>query len=96
MNNAAFMTGWIGLGAMGYSMAGHLATAGHLTRVWNRSAATAEQFAGEFDVEVADSPAALAEGLDVIFLCVSNDDTVKSVVSQLRSGLKPGAVIVDT
>ena len=96
MNNAAFRTGWIGLGAMGYSMAGHLATAGHLTRVWNRSAATAEQFAGEFDVEVADSPAALAEGLDVIFLCVSNDDTVKSVVSQLRSGLKPGAVIVDT
>ena len=95
MNNAAFRTGWIGLGAMGYSMAGHLAAAGHLTRVWNRSAATAEQFAGEFNLEVADSPAALAEGLDVIFLCVSNDDTVKSVVSQLRSGLKPGAVIVD-
>jgi len=95
MSNTVVRVGWIGLGAMGYSMAGHLAVAGRLTRVWNRSAATAEKFAAQFGVELADSPAALAADLDVVFLCVSDDATVASVVSQIQDGLKPGAIIVD-
>ena len=96
MNNASPRAGWIGLGAMGYHMAGHLAVSGCLARVWNRSTTSAEKFAGQFNVEISQSPAALVEDLDVIFLCVSNDESVSDLVAQMQPGLKSGAIVIDT
>ena len=96
MNNASPRAGWIGLGAMGYHMAGHLAASGCLERAWNRSFAPAEKFAGQFNVEISLSPSALVADLDVVFLCVSNDESVTGLVEQLQPGLKPGAVVIDT
>jgi len=96
MSNTPVRSGWIGLGAMGYCMAGHMAASGSLDRVWNRSSGTADDFAREFDVTAAGSLEVFADGLDVIFLCVSNDAAVAELVAQISPGLKPGAVIVDT
>jgi 3-hydroxyisobutyrate dehydrogenase len=96
MNNTNIRAGWIGLGAMGYHMAGHLAAAGAIERVWNRTSAVAADFARQHDIEAVDSPAALAADLDVVFLCISNDEAVIGLIADLQPGLKPGVVIVDT
>ena len=89
-------TGWIGLGAMGAPMAGHLHEHGHLAAVWNRSTEKAKAFADEHEgVEAADSPAALAAAVDVICLCVSADDDLRDVVSAMRESLRAGQVVID-
>lgn len=89
-------TGWIGLGAMGWPMAGHLHDRGHLAAVWNRSGEKARAFAGEHDgVTAAASPAALAAGVDVICLCVSADDDLREVVAAMRDSLRAGQVLID-
>ncbi|RFF27391.1 MULTISPECIES: NAD(P)-dependent oxidoreductase [unclassified Wenzhouxiangella] len=89
-------TGWIGLGAMGEPMAGHLLDHGHLAAVWNRSGEKAKKFASERQgVTAADSPAALAAEVDVICLCVSADDDLREVVSAMRDSLRAGQVVID-
>ncbi|NBB93359.1 MAG: NAD-binding protein [Gammaproteobacteria bacterium] len=89
-------TAWIGLGAMGWPMAGHLHERGHLAAVWNRSDEKARAFTAEHEgVIAADSPAALAASVDVVCLCVSADDDLREVVAALREGLRPGQVVVD-
>lgn len=89
-------TGWIGLGAMGWPMAGHLADRGHLTAVWNRSGDKAQAFTSEHDgVTAADSPAALAARVDVICLCVSADDDLRELIAAVRESLRPGQLIID-
>jgi 3-hydroxyisobutyrate dehydrogenase len=89
---------FLGLGVMGYPMAGHLARAGHEVTVYNRTAAKAEAWAREFGGKSAPSPREAAHGADIVFCCVGNDDDLRSVVlggNGAFAGMKPGAIFVD-
>ena len=88
--------GVIGLGAMGAPMARHLAEAGLLSMVWNRTGARAEMLAEETGVVAADTPEQLAAGCNVVLTCVSADEDLLDVFEQLLPGIKPGSVVVDT
>jgi len=89
---------FVGLGVMGYPMAGHLARAGHAVTVYNRTAAKAEAWAREHGGRAAATPALAAADADFVFCCVGNDDDLRSVVlgdHGALAGMKPGAVLVD-
>jgi 3-hydroxyisobutyrate dehydrogenase len=93
---------FLGLGVMGFPMAGHLALAGHDVTVYNRSpakaAAWADEFAGGRAAHQAATPREAAAGADVVFSCVGNDDDLRSVALGANgafAGMKPGAVMVD-
>lgn len=89
---------FIGMGVMGYPMAGHLQNAGHDVTVYNRTTAKAEKWAGEFGGSFADTPAKAAQGADIVFSCVGNDDDLRSVVlgdDGVFAGMKAGAILVD-
>lgn len=90
---------FLGLGVMGYPMAGHLLKkGGHEVTVYNRSAAKAAQWVKEYGGKSAATPKAAAEGADFVLMCVGNDDDVRSVAfgdSGALAGLKKGAVLVD-
>ncbi len=89
---------FIGLGVMGYPMAGHLAKAGYEARVYNRTAARAEQWCEEYGGSRGLTPREAAEGADFVFMCVGNDDDLRSVVygdDGVLAGCKDGAVLVD-
>ncbi len=86
-------TGVIGLGAMGGPMARHLAAAGLLAGVWNRTREKAEALAAELGVPVADSPAALASDCNVVLTCVSEDADLEAVLSACRPGLVDGDTV---
>ena len=88
--------GVIGLGAMGAPMARHLANAGFLSMVWNRTSSTAEAISKETGARVAGTPEQLAAACNVILTCVSADQDLLDVVEQLLPGVKPGSVLVDT
>ncbi|MBB2484947.1 NAD(P)-dependent oxidoreductase [Mitsuaria sp. WAJ17] len=91
-------TAFIGLGVMGLPMAGHLARAGHAVTVYNRSAAKAQAWVAEFGGAAADTPAQAARDADVVFVCVGNDDDLRSVLlgeTGAFAGMKPGAILVD-
>jgi 3-hydroxyisobutyrate dehydrogenase len=89
---------FIGLGVMGYPMAGHLARAGHDITVYNRTLAKAQQWQDEFGGAAAPSPAAAAAGAEFVFCCVGNDDDLRAVtVGQdgAFEGMTPGSAFVD-
>ena len=90
---------FIGLGVMGYPMAGHLKVkGGHDVTVYNRTFAKAEKWAEQFGGKAARTPAAAAEGADYVFVCVGNDDDLRSVTTAEHgalSGMKPGAILID-
>ena len=93
---------FLGLGVMGYPMAGHLALAGHAVTVYNRSAtksvAFCAEYAGASSPKHAATPALAAGGADIIFCCVGNDDDLRSVTlgaDGAFAGMQPGAVLVD-
>jgi 3-hydroxyisobutyrate dehydrogenase len=89
---------FIGLGAMGYPMAGHLARAGHTVTVFNRTAARAKAWQSEYGGQVALSPAAAAEHQDAVMICVGNDDDVREVTTGERGALhtmQKGALLID-
>lgn len=89
---------FIGLGVMGYPMAGHLLKAGHEVTVYNRTTAVSEKWQAEFGGNVALTPAEAARGADVVFTCVSNDAALRSVLlgtDGAFAGMKPGAVLWD-
>ncbi len=89
---------FIGLGVMGYPMAGHLAAAGHQVTVYNRTTAVAQRWADEHGGERASTPAEAAEGAAYVFACVGNDDDLRSVVlgdDGVLAGMAEGAVFVD-
>ncbi len=91
-------TAFIGLGVMGYPMAGYLAKAGHDTVVYNRTAAKADSWVSEFGGTSAATPGAAASGSDIAFLCVGNDDDVREVVlgdDGILAGMREGGIIVD-
>lgn len=92
--NAAFL----GLGVMGFPMAGHLARAGHHVTVYNRTAAKAERWAAEFAGRHAPTPRAAAANAQIVFCCVGNDDDLRAVAlgaDGAFAGMQPGAVFVD-
>ena len=89
---------FIGLGVMGYPMAGHVLRAGLEICVFNRNAARAEQWCAEYGGDMAPTPAEAAKIADVVLVCVGNDDDVRAVVlgeSGVLSAMKPGAILVD-
>lgn len=88
-------TAFIGLGAMGAPMAGHLKTHGLLTAVANRTHARAVALAAELGVNAPATLAELASQCDIIALCVTADADVLSTVDALAPHLKPGAIVID-
>ena len=89
---------FIGLGVMGYPMAGHLQNAGHSVSVFNRTTAKAEKWSKEFSGNYGKTPAEAVKNADFVMVCVGNDDDVRSVFYSddgLLSKLKPGAVVID-
>ena len=100
-NAAACDVAFLGLGVMGYPMAGHLARAGHRVTVYNRTAAKASRFAAEHrdrGVRVAALPGEAATDASVVFVCVGNDDDVRSVAlgdHGALAGMTRDAILVD-
>ena len=93
---------FLGLGVMGYPMAGHLASAGHAVTVYNRTASKSIAWCDEFTLESrpkhAETPREAAQGADIVFCCVGNDDDLRSVTlgaDGAFAGMAPGAVFVD-
>ncbi len=89
---------FIGLGVMGYPMAGHLSKAGYQTRVYNRSGAKAEKWCEDYQGQHFATPRETAETADFIFSCVGNDDDLRSVMygeDGILAGAKSGAIIID-
>ena len=90
---------FIGLGVMGYPMAGHLALAGHKVTVYNRNPAKAEDWCAEFSGNAsAPTPREAAMGADMVFCCVGNDDDLRAVMlgtDGALAGTQAGALLVD-
>ncbi|HPU54173.1 MAG TPA: NAD(P)-dependent oxidoreductase [Burkholderiaceae bacterium] len=89
---------FLGLGVMGYPMAGHLRRAGHEVAVYNRTAAKADQWAAEYGGRSCATPRQAAHGADFVFACVGNDDDLRSIVLGEHgafAGMQSGAVFVD-
>ncbi|MCT6699521.1 NAD(P)-dependent oxidoreductase [Rheinheimera sp. 4Y26] len=100
MANAAkeFRLAFIGLGVMGFPMAGHLQQKGYQVTVYNRSSDKAAAWVAQYGGESATTPAQAAKQADMVMLCVGNDDDVRSVVygdNGVLSGLKSGALLID-
>ena len=93
-----FNVAFIGLGVMGYPMAGYISKAGHNVTVFNRTKSKAEKWIGEYEGKMANTPAEAADGADFIFTCVGNDNDLKEV-SLGENGLfhtaKKGCVYID-
>ncbi len=89
---------FIGLGVMGFHMAGHLANAGHQVTVYNRTAKRAEEWLGKFSGKSAPTPADAAREARIVFSCVGNDDDVRAISTGADgafSGMQAGSVFVD-
>ncbi|UAJ09539.1 NAD(P)-dependent oxidoreductase [Glacieibacterium megasporae] len=89
---------FIGLGVMGYPMAGHLAAAGHEVTVYNRTAAKADAWVAEYRGKSAATPELAAAGADAVFTCVGNDDDLREVTlgtDGAIAAMTPGALYVD-
>ena len=97
---------FLGLGVMGFPMAGHLAMAGHQVRVYNRSAAKSQAWLQEFSANgsalgahtSAPTPREAVQGADIVFCCVGNDDDLRSVVlgeDGAFKGMRSDSVLVD-
>ncbi|MCA1334325.1 NAD(P)-dependent oxidoreductase [Pseudooceanicola marinus] len=89
---------FLGLGVMGYPMAGHLAAKGHDVTVYNRTSAKAEAWVAEHGGAFGATPAEAATGAEIVFTCVGNDDDLRAVCAGedgAFSGMSEGAVLVD-
>ena len=89
---------FLGLGVMGYPMAGHLAKAGHDVTVYNRTTAKAQKWSAEFGGGFAETPRAAVEGAEFVMSCVGNDDDLRSVCvgdDGAFAGMVEGTVFVD-
>ena len=94
MSNLAF----IGLGVMGFPMAGHLVKAGHRVTVYNRSSDKAKKWCSEYGGQIAETPADAVEGADFVMCCVGNDDDLREVTigtSGAFSKISKGSIFVD-
>ncbi len=86
---------FLGLGVMGYPMAGHLVTAGHEVTVWNRTGAKAEAWSKEHQGKAAMTPAEAVSGAEYILLCLGDDPDVRAVFDALEPSIGAGAIVVD-
>ncbi|HQY44364.1 MAG TPA: NAD(P)-dependent oxidoreductase [Paracoccaceae bacterium] len=89
---------FLGLGVMGFPMAGHLAAKGHAVTVWNRTGARAEAWAAQHGGKTAPSARAAAEGADFVMACVGNDNDLRAIcrgVDGAFAGMAQGAIFVD-
>ena len=89
---------FVGLGAMGYPMAGHLVAAGHSVTVFNRTSERAQRWQDQYGGTVAATPAEAAEGQDAVMLCVGNDDDVREVACGTHGVLRAlprGSLLID-
>jgi len=89
---------FLGLGVMGYPMAGHLAAAGHEVCVYNRTATKAEAWVAEHGGSRASTPREAAAGCEIVFACVGNDDDLRSIVQGpdgALAGMAAGSLFVD-
>ncbi len=89
---------FIGLGNMGFPMAGHLAAAGHEVAVYNRTRAKAEAWTAKHSGRSAETPAKAAAGAEIVFACVGNDDDLRQVVQGgdgAFAGMDKGAILAD-
>lgn len=89
---------FLGLGVMGYPMAGHLAAADYDVCVYNRSGSKAKSWCEQYGGQSASTPAAAVSNADIVLVCVGNDDDVRSVVygdDGALAAMKSGAVLVD-
>jgi len=89
---------FVGLGVMGFPMAGHLARAGHDVTVYNRTTARAVEWVEEYGGAFAKTPAEAAKGASIVFACVGNDDDVRSIAlgeGGALGGMEKGALFVD-
>ena len=90
--------GFVGVGVMGFPMAGHLQQSGHAVTVYNRTAARADAWVQQYSGVAAPTPRAASEGADIVFSCVGNDDDVRSVLlgpDGVFAGLASSAIVVD-
>nr|WP_321359006.1 NAD(P)-dependent oxidoreductase [uncultured Hyphomonas sp.] len=88
-------TAFLGLGVMGFHMAGHLAAKGHEVVVWNRTGAKAENWAAQHKGEVAADPASAVFGAEFVLLCLGDDPDVAEVFAALEPNVAAGMVVVD-
>ena len=98
MQPESMRTAFVGLGVMGFPMAGFLAKAGHTITVYNRTASKAEKWVAEYGGSSANTPRKAATGADIVFCCVGNDDDVRDVIlgeDGVLNGVDEGAIIVD-
>ena len=89
---------FVGLGVMGFPMAGHLARNGHGVVVYNRTTAKAEDWIAKYEGCAAPTPAAAASAAEIVFTCVGNDDDVREVMlgtNGILDALRPGTIVVD-
>lgn len=89
---------FIGLGVMGYAMAGHLSIAGHQVNVYNRTTAKAERWVDEYQGQFSLTPAEASKGAEIVFVCVGNDQDLHQVVCDAGGaleGMEKGSVLVD-
>ena len=86
---------FIGLGVMGYPMAGHLAAAGHEVSVFNRSPEKAARWVAEHGGRAGATIAEAVAGCDAVALCVGNDDDVRQCLTELLPAMSEGAVVID-
>ena len=89
---------FIGLGVMGFPMAGHLAAKGHDLTVYNRTAAKAQAWVGKHGHQSAPTPAQAAKGADMVFACVGNDDDLRAVTTGPEGAfqsMSKGAIFID-
>jgi 3-hydroxyisobutyrate dehydrogenase len=91
MNKLAFL----GLGVMGYPMAGHLAKAGHDVTVYNRTPAKAAQWVAQYGGRSMPSPADAARDAQIVLMCVGNDNDVRAVAKDALGGMNNEAILVD-
>ena len=90
--------GFVGLGVMGFPMAGHLKQSGHEVTVYNRTSSRADAWVQQYAGVSASTPKRAAEGADIVFSCVGNDDDVRSVLlgqDGVFAGLAGNAIVVD-
>ena len=89
---------FVGLGVMGYPMAGYLINAGHEVVVFNRTSSKADAWVDQYGGVRADTPSAAASNAEIVFCCVGNDDDVRAVIlgdDGVLNGISDGSVIVD-
>ena len=90
--------GFVGLGTMGFPIAGHIMEGGYSLSVYNRTKQKAEDWVNKFGGVLGNSPSDVAKSADIVFVCVGNDEDVRSVVigeDGILHTLSPGGIIID-